>query len=309
VVRKLSSRFHHGGGDRHGAETRSDRAIAAPVRHQEQRDYWLPRSPTGASSPASASRSPEAGSDAASMVDTGISSPRQFPRRRRARHQTQLAKTHITWTDRDGAGLPSKLHDPDHLIGAAGRLGITSLGATTCPASKSAAAIAFMQVFRTPQPSHNVFIPLDTSSRGSNRPAKAGRCYERARRRAASRCRRSRPPAAAYSAQPPAPMRASASSFTADRALRGDPERLAACDDRVSARRGAPALPARIDQSHHPAVRDRHHEKARRPSACASFNDAMDVPWRQAVIEGPQNYLRHAYRAVPVASRSRAQTS
>ena len=69
---------------------------------KEQRDYWLPRLADGREIPCFGLTSPEAGSDAASMIDTGVVSSRQFPRPRGARHPAELAQAlHHARSDRD----------------------------------------------------------------------------------------------------------------------------------------------------------------------------------------------------------------
>jgi len=64
--------LHHGGGDRHGANSLGPGELLLQFGTREQRDYWLPRLADGARAPCFGLTSPEAGSDAASMVDTGI---------------------------------------------------------------------------------------------------------------------------------------------------------------------------------------------------------------------------------------------
>ena len=72
---------------------------------KEQRDYWLPRLARGEEIPCFGLTSPEAGSDAASMIDTGVVCRGTFERQRGFGHPAQLAQAlHHARADRHGAG-------------------------------------------------------------------------------------------------------------------------------------------------------------------------------------------------------------
>ena len=70
-----------------------------------QQDYWLPRLARGEEIPCFGLTSPEAGSDAASMIDYRRRLPRHVRGPRGPRHPPQLAQAlHHARADRDGAG-------------------------------------------------------------------------------------------------------------------------------------------------------------------------------------------------------------
>ena len=82
-----------------------------------QQDYWLPRLADGERDPCFGLTSPEAGSDAASMIDSGVVCRGTWRGPRGARHQAQLAQAlhHARRRSRPCSGLAFKLYDPDHL--------------------------------------------------------------------------------------------------------------------------------------------------------------------------------------------------
>src|SRR5579875_3323204 len=88
-----------------------------------QQDYWLPRLADGREIPAFGLTSPEAGSDAASMVDRGVV----------IRGEDGKLAIRLNWHKRyitlgpvcTVLGLAFKLYDPDHLLGGQEEIGIT----------------------------------------------------------------------------------------------------------------------------------------------------------------------------------------
>lgn len=93
----------------------------------EQRDQYLPNLAKGQEVPCFALTSPDAGSDAASMVDTGIVCRGEF------NGETDVLGIRLNWEKRyitlgpvaTVLGLAFKLYDPEHLLGEAEELGIT----------------------------------------------------------------------------------------------------------------------------------------------------------------------------------------
>ena len=110
---------------------------------KEQQDYWLPRLADGREIPCFGLTSPEAGSDAASMIDTGVVCTGTFEGREVLGIRLNWHKRYITLGPvATRAGPRLQAHDPDHLIGSEEDIGITvALVPTICPASRSAAAI------------------------------------------------------------------------------------------------------------------------------------------------------------------------
>ena len=93
---------------------------------KEQQDYWLPRLARGEEIPCFGLTSPEAGSDAASMVDTGVVCRGTFEGREVLGIRLNWHKRYITLGPvATVLGLAFKLRDPDHLIGDREDIGIT----------------------------------------------------------------------------------------------------------------------------------------------------------------------------------------
>jgi acyl-CoA dehydrogenase len=133
---------------------------------EEQKNHYLPRLARGQEIPCFALTGPEAGSDAASMPDTGIVCRQAF------RGEPDVLGMRLNWEKRyitlgpvaTLLGLAFYLHDPDHLIGEQEDIGITlaliptdtpgvEIGNRHFPMSQS-----FMN---GPNSGTDVFIPMD----------------------------------------------------------------------------------------------------------------------------------------------------
>jgi len=91
-----------------------------------QQDYWLPRLADAREIPCFGLTSPEAGSDAASMVDSGIVCRGTYEGRELIGIRLNWHKRYITLGPiATVLGLAFKLYDPDHLIGTRDEIGIT----------------------------------------------------------------------------------------------------------------------------------------------------------------------------------------
>src|SRR5690606_19549967 len=132
---------------------------------QAQRDHWLPRLASGEEIPCFGLTSPEAGSDAAAMIDSGLLCRDTFEGR-------EGLGIHLTWHKRyitlgpiaTVLGLAFKLRDPDGLIGDREDIGITlALVPTHLPGvSIGRRHLPAMHVFQNgPNWGHDVFIPMD----------------------------------------------------------------------------------------------------------------------------------------------------
>src|SRR4029079_1577659 len=132
---------------------------------REQQDKWLPRLAEGTDIPCFGLTSPEAGSDAASMIDTGIICKGNFEGREVLGLRLNWHKRYITLGP--GAtllGLAFKAYDPDHLVGTQEDLGITvALIPTHLPGVEIGRRhLPAMQVFQNgPNWGRDVFIPMD----------------------------------------------------------------------------------------------------------------------------------------------------
>jgi acyl-CoA dehydrogenase len=93
---------------------------------KEQQERWLPRLADGIDIPCFGLTSPEAGSDAASMVDTGIICKANFEGNEVLGLRLNWHKRYITLGPvATLLGLAFKAYDPDHLVGPQEELGIT----------------------------------------------------------------------------------------------------------------------------------------------------------------------------------------
>ncbi|GBE09806.1 acyl-coenzyme A dehydrogenase [bacterium BMS3Bbin12] len=131
----------------------------------EQRRYYLPRLARGEEVPCFALTGPEAGSDAASMPDTGIVCRGTFQGREITGIRINWDKRYITLAPvATVLGLAFKLHDPEHLLGKQEELGITL---ALIPADTPGVVIGRRHLpldipFQNgPTQGKDVFIPLD----------------------------------------------------------------------------------------------------------------------------------------------------
>jgi alkylation response protein AidB-like acyl-CoA dehydrogenase len=132
---------------------------------QQQKDYYLPRLAKGQEIPCFGLTSPEAGSDAASITDSGVVCRGMYQGKEVLGIRLNWDKRYITLAPvATVLGLAFKLYDPDHLLGDKKDIGITvclvpsdepgvEIGARHFPMG-----IAFMN---GPMRGKDVFIPLD----------------------------------------------------------------------------------------------------------------------------------------------------
>ena len=93
---------------------------------KDQQQAWLPRLADGREIPCFGLTSPEAGSDAASMIDSGIICKGHFEGREVLGLRLNWHKRYITLGPvATLLGLAFKAYDPDHLVGPRDELGIT----------------------------------------------------------------------------------------------------------------------------------------------------------------------------------------
>src|SRR5271166_3345620 len=274
---------------------------------KEQQDYWLPRLAEGSEIPCFGLTSPEAGSDAASMLDSGVVCRGTWQGRETLGIRLNWHKRYITLAPiATVLGLAFKLSDPDHLIGDHEQIGITlALVPTNLPGVEIGRRhLPALQMFQNgPTWGRDVFIPLDhiiggveqagkgwkmlmsalAAGRGISLPSlsAAGAAYTAHTTGAYSRIREQfHLPIGRFEAIQERLGRMAATAYLLDAARRHT------C--------------AGIDQGHHPAVVTAIMKGQATERLRVSVNDAMDVHGGKAVIEGPQNYLGPLYRAVPV---------
>jgi hypothetical protein len=140
-----------------------------------QRDYWLPRLADGREVPCFGLTSPEAGSDAASMVDTGVVCRQVIDGRELIGIRLNWHKRYITLGPvATVLGLAFKLSDPDGILGGAKDIGISvALVPTEAPGGD-----------RAPPPARHAGLPERPQPR-ARRVRATGRADRRRRARRA----------------------------------------------------------------------------------------------------------------------------
>ncbi len=274
---------------------------------EEQQKYWLPRLAAGEEIPCFGLTSPEAGSDAASMVDTGIVCRGEGPSGNVLGIRLNWHKRYITLGPvATVLGLAFKLEDPDHLLGSREELGITvALVPTNLKGVKIGRRhLPALQVFQNgPNWGHDVFIPMDHVIGGEEQIGKGWKMLMSAL-------------AAGRGISLPS-LSAAGAVFTAHTTgayarirqqfnlpigkFEGVQERLAALAANAYLLDAARRLTcAGLDEGRKLAVVSAILKSHATDRLRDSVNDAMDVHAGKAVIEGPLNYMGSLYRAVPV---------
>ncbi|VIO79711.1 Acyl-coenzyme A dehydrogenase [Bradyrhizobium ivorense] len=274
---------------------------------REQQEKWLPRLADGRDIPCFGLTSPEAGSDAASMVDTGIICKGMFEGREVIGLRLNWHKRYITLGPvATLLGLAFKAYDPDHLVGQEEELGITvALIPTHLPGvSIGHRHLPAMQVFQNgPNWGRDVFIPLDYIIGGQERLGQgwkmlmtalaAGRGISLPSLSAAG---------AAYAARTTGAYARIREQFGISISkFEGIEEPLARIAGTAYLLDAARRLTcAALNEGHHPAVISGIMKLHATERMRIAIDDAMDIHGGKAVIDGPQNYLGNLYRSVPV---------
>ena len=275
---------------------------------KEQQDKWLPRLAEGTDIPCFGLTSPEAGSDAASMVDTGIICKGNFEGREVLGLRLNWHKRYITLGPvATLLGLAFKAYDPDHLVGQQEDLGITvALIPTHLPGVEIGRRhLPAMQVFQNgPNWGRDVFIPMDYIIGGQERLGQgwkmlmtalaAGRGISLPSLSAAGAAYAARTTGAYARIREQFGICRSASS----KASRSRSARIAGTAYLLDAARRLTC--AALNQGHHPAVISGIMKLHATERMRIVIDDAMDIHGGKAVIDGPQNYLGNLYRSVPV---------
>lgn len=274
----------------------------------EQRDYWLPRLADGTEIPCFGLTSPEAGSDAASMIDTGVVCRQDVDGESVLGIRLNWHKRYITLGPvATVLGLAFKLQDPDGLLGDRKDIGISvALVPTNTPGvTIGRRHLPSMQVFQNgPNQGTDVFVPLDALIGGQE---KAGHGWQMLMSALAAGRGISLPSlsaaAAVYSAHVTGMYARVRQQFgIAVGRFEGVQEKLGRLAGNAYLVEAARRLTcAALNQGHKPAVVSaimKYHATERMREA---VNDAMDVHGGKAVIDGPSNYLGSLYRALPIA--------
>ncbi len=274
----------------------------------EQKQYWLPRLASGDEIPCFALTSPQAGSDAAALIDNGVICKGQWQGKSTLGIRLNWDKRYITLAPvATVLGLAFKLYDPDHLIGDKDEYGITaaliptdlpgiSIGRRHHPLS-----IPFQN---GPTSGKDVFVPLDSIIGGQDMAGKGwkmlvellsvGRAITLPSTAAGGG------QAATYASGAYTQIRKQFNLPIAK--FEGVGEALARIAGHTYIMNAAVAVTAgAIDQGEKPSV----------PSAILKYhctemgrkvaNDTMDVHGGKAIMMGPKNYIGRSYMATPIA--------
>lgn len=147
---------------------------------EEQKDHYLPRLAVGKDIPCFALTSPEAGSDAAAMIDSGVVCREDF------NGEKDVLGIRLNWEKRyitlgpvaTVLGLAFKLYDPSHILGDEEELGITC---ALIPVDTPGVEIGnrhfpLNQAFMNgPNRGKDVFIPMDWLIGGEKRAGQGWR--------------------------------------------------------------------------------------------------------------------------------------
>jgi acyl-CoA dehydrogenase len=272
-----------------------------------QQDYWLPRLAEAKEIPCFGLTSPEAGSDAASMIDSGVVCRGMWQGREVLGIKLNWHKRYITLGPiATVLGLAFKLYDPEHLLGDKDEIGITvALVPTDLPGIEIGRRhLPGFQVFQNgPNWGRDVFIPIDNVIGGVEQVGKgwkmlmsalaAGRGISLPSLSAAG---------AAFAAHVTGAYARIREQFHVPigrfEAIQERLGRMAATAYLLDAARRLTC--AGIDHGHKPAVVTAIMKSQATERLRVSANDAMDVHGGKGIQEGPLNYLGSLYRAVPI---------
>jgi acyl-CoA dehydrogenase len=274
---------------------------------QAQQDYWLPRLAEGREIPCFGLTSPEAGSDAASMIDSGVICKGVWEGKEVLGIRLNWHKRYITLAPvATVLGLAFKLYDPDHLIGQTEELGITvALVPTNLPGVEIGRRhLPALHVFQNgPNWGRDVFVPLDNIIGGVSQ---AGKGWKMLMSALAAGRGISLPSLSAAGAAYCAHVSGAYARIRKQFGIAiGEFE---AVEERLARIAGAAYLVdaarrmtcAALDAGHKPAVITAIMKQQATERMRIAVNDAMDLHGGKAVMEGPRNYLGSLYRGVPV---------
>jgi len=275
---------------------------------EEQKNHYLPGLAAGTEIPCFALTSPQAGSDAAALIDSGVVCKGKWNGKTITDIRLNWDKRYITLAPvATVLGLAFKLYDPDHLIGDKNEYGITAaLIPTSTPGVEVGRrhyplTIAFQN---GPTSGKDVFVPLDTIIGGPDMAGKGwkmlvellsvGRAITLPSTSAGGG------QAASYATGAYATIRKQFNTSIAN--FEGVGDALTRIAGHTYIMNAAVAVTSgAIDQGEKPAVPSailKYHctEMARKVA-----NDAMDVHGGKGVMMGPKNYLGRAFMATPIA--------
>ena len=275
---------------------------------EEQKNHYLPGLAAGTEIPCFALTSPEAGSDAASLIDSGVVCKGKWNGKTIVGIRLNWNKRYITLAPvATVLGLAFKLYDPEHLIGDIDDYGITAalvpadLPGVTVGRRHHPMTVAFQN---GPTTGEDVFVPLDYIIGGQEMAGKGwkmlvellsvGRAITLPSTAAGGG------QAASYASGAYARIRKQFNTSIAN--FEGVGEALTRIAGHTYIVNAAVSVTAgAIDQGEKPAV----------PSAILKYHcteiarkvgiDTMDVHGGKAISMGPNNYIARGYMAAPIA--------
>jgi acyl-CoA dehydrogenase len=275
---------------------------------EEQKDHWLPGLAAGTEIPCFALTSPQAGSDAAALIDSGIVCKGQWKGKQTLGIRLNWDKRYITLAPvATVLGLAFKLYDPDHLIGDQDEYGITAaLIPTDLPGVSIGRRHYPLNIpFQNgPTSGKDVFVPLDAIIGGQEMAGKGWKMLVEllsvGRAITLPSTASGGGQAASYATGAYAQIRRQFNLPVAK--FEGVGEALARIAGNTYIMNAAVSVTSgAIDQGEKPAV----------PSAILKYhctelgrkvaNDTMDVHGGKAIMMGPKNYVGRNYMATPIA--------
>ena len=274
---------------------------------EEQRDYYLPRLARGEEVPCFALTGPNAGSDAASIPDTGVVCSGEW-------QGEQVTGIRLNWEKRyitlgpvaTLLGLAFRLYDPERLLGGQEDIGITcALVPTDLPGIEigqrhNPLNVPFMN---GPNWGHDVFIPLEMIIGGRSG---AGKGWQMLMQCLSAGRGISLPALSVGAAKLVA---RDTGAYAAVRRQFGLPigrfegieevlTRIAGETWLMSAARDLTC--AALDQGTKPAVISGIVKQNLTERMRAVVNDGMDIEGGKGICLGPNNHLASAYQAIPI---------
>lgn len=275
---------------------------------EAQKNHYLPRLARGEELPCFAMTGPTAGSDAASMPDSGVVCYGDYQGKRTLGVRVSWNKRYITLGPvATVLGLAFHLYDPEHLLGEKEDIGITlALVPTDTPGVQIGRRhYPSYQAFQNgPTTGQDVFIPLEWIIGGQERVGQGWQmlmeCLGVGRSvslpslstGAAKLCARTTGAYARVRKQFHLPIGKFEGVEEVLSCIAGNAYLL------ESLRTTTTAV---VDQGNKPSILSaiaKYHSTIRMRE---SVNDAMDVHGGKAICEGPSNYLANSYHAIPVS--------
>jgi len=275
---------------------------------EEQKNRYLPGLAAGTEIPCFALTSPEAGSDAAALIDNGVVCKGQWQGEEIIGIRLNWNKRYITLAPvATVLGLAFKLNDPDHLIGDTDEYGITAaliptdMPGITIGRRHYPMSIAFQN---GPTSGEDVFVPLDYIIGGQEMAGKGWKMLVEllsvGRAITLPSTASGGGQASSYASGAYARIRKQFNTSIAN--FEGVGEALTRIAGHTYIMNAAVSVTSgAIDQGEKPAV----------PSAILKYhctelgrkvaNDTMDIHGGKAIMLGPKNYIGRDYMATPIA--------